>query len=116
MISVELLRHYPFFIGFNHDQIDDLARVANEETVLAGHQFISEGEQLTNFYLVLEGTVGIIIQIPDREIKQSLTRQITNNWITREITVTTIREGEIFGWSWMVIHIRLDGSLLQNGS
>ena len=102
MVSVELLRRYPFFAGFTREQIDDLARAASESSVLAGHQFISEGERLTNFYLVLEGSVGIIIQIPDRGIEQSLTRQITNNFITRDVTVSTVVAGEVFGWSALI--------------
>jgi CRP-like cAMP-binding protein len=102
MISVELLRRYPFFSGFNREQIDDLARVAREEAVKTGHQFVYEGERLTNFYLVLEGTVGIIIKVPDREIEHSLTRQITNNLITQDVTVSTVGEGEVFGWSAIV--------------
>ena len=102
MISSELLRRYPFFAGFTHDQIDDLAWVADEVTVNAGHQFISEGEQLANFFLVLEGSVGVIIKVPDNGIEQSLTRQITNNFITRDVTVSTVGEGEIFGWSALI--------------
>jgi len=102
MISTELLRRYPFFAGFNPDQIDDLARVAEEIAVNAGHQFISEGERLANFYLVLEGTVGVIIKVPDKEIKQSLTRHITNNFISKDVTVSTVGEGEVFGWSALI--------------
>ena len=102
MISVELLRRYPFFAGFTREQIDDLARVAREGSFLAGHQFIAGGERLTNFYLVLEGTVGITIKVPDMEIKQSLTRQITNDLITRDVTVSTVGEGEVFGWSAII--------------
>ena len=102
MISTELLRRYPFFAGFNREQIDDLARVAKEEAVKAGHQFVYEGKRLTNFYLVLEGRVGIIIMVPDREIEQSLTRHITNNFISRDITVSTVGEGEVFGWSALI--------------
>lgn len=102
MISVEVLRRYPFFAGFSREQIDDLARVAREDHVLAGHKFISEGEQLTKFYLVLEGTVGIILKVPDRDIEQSLSRQITNTLITRDVTVSTVGEGEVFGWSALI--------------
>ncbi len=54
MIPVELLRRYPFFAGFTRDQIDDLASAAEEVAVKADHLFISEGERVTNFYLVLE--------------------------------------------------------------
>lgn len=102
MISTELLRRYPFFAGFNPDQIDDLARVAEEIAVNSGHQFISEGKRLANFYLVLEGTVGVIIKVPDKEIEQSLTRHITNNFISKDVTVSTVGEGEVFGWSALI--------------
>ena len=102
MISIEMLRRYPFFAGFTREQIDDLARVAEEGAMLAGHKFISEGERLTNFYLVLEGTVGIIIKVPDRDFEQSLTRQITNNLITRDVTVSIVADGEVFGWSALI--------------
>jgi len=102
MVAIELLRRYPFFAGFTREQIDDLARVAVEESVLAGHQFVHEGERLTNFFLVLEGTVGINIKVPDREIEQSLTRQITNDLITRDVKVSTVGEGEVFGWSALI--------------
>ena len=102
MVSVELLRRYPFFAGFTPDQIKDLARAAEEVSVEEGHKFISENERLSHFYLVLEGTVGVIIKVPDREIEQSLTRQITNDLITRDVTVSTVGEGEVFGWSAIV--------------
>jgi len=102
MVSIELLRRYPFFAGFSQDQIVDLADVAEEVSVMAGYKFIHEGEQQTNFYLLLGGTVGIIIKVPDENIEQSLTRQITNNLITRDVTVSTVGEGEMFGWSALV--------------
>lgn len=102
MISAEFLRRHSFFAGFTLDHIDDLARVASEKSVSAGYQFITEGERLTNFYLVLEGSVGIIIKVPDWEVNQSLTRQITNNFITRDVTVSTVGAGEVFGWSAII--------------
>lgn len=102
MVPIELIRRYPFFAGFSHEQLIDLSMVAEEVSVKAGHQFLSEGERLTNFYLVLEGSVGIIIKIPDGDLEQSLTRQITNNLITRDVTVSSVGEGELFGWSALV--------------
>ncbi|UCD97573.1 MAG: cyclic nucleotide-binding domain-containing protein [Chloroflexota bacterium] len=102
MVSIELLRRYPFFAGFTHSQIEDLAKVAREITVVPNYGFIAEGERVTNFFLVLKGSVGISIRIPNREIEQSLTRQITNNLITKDITVSSVGEGEIFGWSAII--------------
>jgi CRP-like cAMP-binding protein len=102
MVPLEMIRRYPFFAGFSHEQLVDLSTVAAEISVNAGHKFLSEGDRLTNFYLVQEGTVGITINIPDLKIEQTLTRQITNNFITRDVTVSTVGEGEIFGWSALV--------------
>lgn len=102
MVPIELIRRYPFFAGFSQDQITDLADASNQVSAQTGYKFINEGEQLTNFFLVLEGTVGIVIKVPDRETEQSLTRQITNNLITRDVTVSTVGAGEMFGWSALV--------------
>ena len=102
MVPIELIRRYPFFAGFTQDQITDLADAANQVSAKAGYKFIKEGDRLTNFYLVLEGTMGITIKVPDREMEQSLTRQITNDLITRDVTVSTVGEGEMFGWSALV--------------
>lgn len=102
MVSIELLRRYPFFAGFTHKQFAHLARVAKEEYHLSGHQFFSEGEFLTSFFLVCEGTVGIILKVPDRASEQSLTRQITNHLITRDVTVSVVGEGDLFGWSAII--------------
>ena len=102
MVPIELIRRYPFFAGFSHDQLVDLSMAAEQVSVETGHQFVYEGVRLTNFYLILEGTVGIIIKVPDRAVEQSLTRQITNNLKTRDVTVSTVGEGEMFGWSALV--------------
>jgi CRP-like cAMP-binding protein len=102
MVPNELIRRYPFFAGFNQDQIADLAHAAKQVSAKKGYRFIKEGQRLTSFYLVLDGTVGITIKIPDRGTQQSLTRQITNNLITRDVTVSTVGQGEMFGWSALV--------------
>ena len=102
MVSIELLRRYPFFAGFNNKQLAHLAKVAEEVSARAGYRFANEGEYLTKFYIVLEGIVGIVIKVPDRDLEQSLTRQITNDLLTRDVTVSTVGEGEMFGWSALV--------------
>ena len=102
MVSIELLRRYPFFAGFNNKQLADLAKIAEEVSAKAGYRFVNEGEYLTKFFIVLEGIVGIVIKVPDREMEQSLSRQITNNLLTRDVTVSTVGEGEMFGWSALV--------------
>jgi CRP-like cAMP-binding protein len=102
MVPIELVRRYPFFAGFDRDQVADLARVAEEISVQPGHEFIHEGDHISTFFLVLEGKVGITLNVTDRGMKQSLTRQITNNLITKDVTVSTVGVGEMFGWSALV--------------
>jgi CRP-like cAMP-binding protein len=87
MISIELIRRYPFFADLNQEQIAILAKVAKEERVEAGHYFLREKEQTPYLYLVVEGNVTAVIVIPVRE---------------REIIVGTIGPGEVFAWSALV--------------
>lgn len=102
MISVELLRRYPFFAGFNYDQLSDLARVGEKKTVDAGQYFLHEGEELSSFYFVLEGTVAITLEVPDRTVVQQLSNQITGHLINTELTVSTVEKGYLFGWSALI--------------
>jgi len=95
MISTELLRRYPFFAGLNDDYMATLAKSAVEYTVDEGHCFFPEGGILDHFYLVLEGTIAIVIEIPDRDEVQTLTRQLTGNLKNRDVTVSTVRPGNI---------------------
>ena len=102
MISRELIRRYPFFARFSQEQVDTLSQAANLASVEPGYRFFHEGEELDHFYLVVEGLVGIIINVPDRDILQPLDRQLVGDFIPRSITVSTVRSGEIFGWSAII--------------
>ncbi|NOZ26594.1 MAG: Crp/Fnr family transcriptional regulator [Chloroflexi bacterium] len=87
MISPELIRRYPYFAGFDMDQIVTLAKAADELTVEPGHYFFHEGEELCCFYIVLEGAVAIVIEVPGEE---------------DEVVVSTVGPGEVFAWSGLV--------------
>ena len=102
MISVELMRRYPFFAGLNADYMATLAKSAVEFSVDEGHYFFHEGDILDHFYLVLEGTVAIVIEVPDRDEVQTLSRQLTGNLKNHDVTVSTVRPGNIFGWSALI--------------
>ena len=102
MISTELLRRYPFFAGLNDDYMATLAKSAVEYSVDEGHCFFPEGDILDHFYLVLEGIIAIVIEVPDRDEVQTLTRQLTGNLKNRDVTVSTVRPGNIFGWSALI--------------
>ena len=87
MVSPELIRRYRFFAGLDMEQINTLAKLAEEETVEEEHYFFREGEALHAFYIVQEGTVAIVVELPKHE---------------REIVTSTMGTGEVFGWSSIV--------------
>ena len=102
MISPELIRRYPFFAGLNHDYVSTLTKLTNEVSVEAGHCFFDERDELKKLYLVAEGAVAIVIQVPDQEVKQPLSGQLTGKLRTKGITVSTIGTGGVFAWSALI--------------
>ncbi|MGD2158287.1 MAG: cyclic nucleotide-binding domain-containing protein [Anaerolineales bacterium] len=102
MISTELIRRYPFFAGFDRDQISTLASCAQEQSFIPGDYIFYEGDELKHFYLVLDGKADIVIGIPDRAKKHSLSGQLTRAIETIDITISTVQPGDIFGWSGLV--------------
>lgn len=87
MISPELVRRYPFFAGLNMEQITTLAKAADELSVEPGHYFFKEGEELSCFYIIYEGQVGIVVNLPS---------------LGKEVAVSTLGPGDMFGWSALV--------------
>ncbi len=102
MVSPELLRRYPFFVGLSMEQIVTLAKTADEMTVEAEHYFFREGEELDHFYLVLEGEVGILIDLPDQRVDQPISQPLTDDFKANEIVISTIGPEEMFAWSALV--------------
>ena len=99
MISSELLRRYPFFAELNHEQLVALAMTADEHQFDAGHRFFSEGDELDHFYLVIEGDVAIVFDVPDSEVKQTFAAQLTGDIETTDTVISHLGPGEPFGWS-----------------
>jgi CRP-like cAMP-binding protein len=99
MISPEILRRYPFFAGLNVDQITTLAQIAQEISVETGYYFFREGDDLKNFYLVLEGAVAIVVAVTDRDVEQKIAEQLTGELETKDVTASTAGTGDIFGFS-----------------
>lgn len=102
MISPELIRRYPFFAGLTEAQIITLAQAADEVSVDTGHCFFCEGDELNNFYLLVEGAVAIVIEVPDQEVEQKVSGQLTGALQTRDVVVSVIEPGQVFGWSGLV--------------
>lgn len=87
MISPELLRRFPFFSGFTQDHIVTLAKYAEEQKVEKDHYFHREGDQLRNFFIIVEGEVNIVSSLPQKD---------------KEVIITTLAAGDLFGWSALV--------------
>lgn len=102
MVSPELIRRYPFFAGLGHDYLVSLAKLAEEEVVATGHKFFYEGDELPAFYLVVEGAVSIDFAVPDRSQVQKVSGQLTGDLQTKDLTVSTVGTGDVFGWSALI--------------
>ncbi len=102
MVSREILRRYSFFVGLSLDQLDILAKAAEEMTVEAEHHFFREGEMVDQFYLVREGAVKIVFEVPVRDTEHKLSEQFSREFQTKDVVVSTVGPGEMFGWSGLI--------------
>lgn len=102
MVSPELIRRYPFFAGLKHEHIAALADAAVEQAVNADHIFFREGETLEQFFFLLEGAVAIVIELPDNNEKQPVSGQLLGTFHNKDVVVSTVGPGEVFGWSGLV--------------
>jgi CRP-like cAMP-binding protein len=84
------------------DLISVLAKSATEEMVETGHFFFHEDEDLSEFYLALEGAVAIVFELPERGVEHKVSDQFTRKLQTRDVVVSTVGPGEMFGWSGLV--------------
>jgi CRP-like cAMP-binding protein len=60
MISLELLRRYPFFALLTDDQLKAIALIAEEKTFPKGTLLVKENTTATKLILLLEGDVDLI--------------------------------------------------------
>ena len=102
MVSTELLRRYPFFSGLSRDQINTLAKMSEEITIEADQYFFHEEEELNHFYLILEGAAAIIFKLPERDVKHTISDQFSRDLKTRDLVLSTVGSGDVFGWSGLV--------------
>ncbi len=85
MVSPELIRRYELFGGLNMDEVTMLAVAAEELQAEQGTWFFRQDQELHDMYLVIEGHVGIVVELPKQEVVTS-----------------SVGPGELFGWSGMV--------------
>ena len=81
----DILREQPFFAGMAERHLDLLTGCASNARFDAGAPIIREGEGADHFWLLTHGRAAVEIFVPGRGA----------------VTVDTIREGDILGWSWL---------------
>lgn len=81
----QLLEDHPFFAGMRTDQLAVLAGCASNVHFARDSYLIREGEAAETFFILRGGRVALETSAPTR----------------RQLTVETIEEGEVLGWSWL---------------
>jgi CRP-like cAMP-binding protein len=79
------LRAHPFLRGLDPEQVDKIAQHGEVIEVAAGTLLAREGDIAEHFYLILAGRFAIETNVPERV----------------PITLQTVDEGEVIGWSWV---------------
>ncbi|MCG8350701.1 MAG: cyclic nucleotide-binding domain-containing protein [Chloroflexales bacterium] len=99
MVSPELLRRYPFFAGLSMDQITSLAMAAEEVEVAPDTYLFREGDELNQFYIVVEGRVALSIGLLERGDRTSVAEVAVRS---REMVVSMVGASQIMAWSALV--------------
>ncbi len=81
-----ILTQHPFFKDLQPEYLDLVVGCASNVRFDADTYMFREGEEAGHFYLLRTGTVALEIATPDRG----------------PMTIQTLGEGEIIGWSWLV--------------
>jgi CRP-like cAMP-binding protein len=87
----ELLAETPVFAGMETDRVATIAGCAHHVVFQAGETLYQEGGPADEFYVIRHGTVAVQTFVPVRG----------------EVTIETVGEGGIVGWSWLFPPYRL---------
>ena len=88
MISPEVLRRFPLFAGLSPTAFRDLALFGEQATYAAGDYIFEEGDDASQLFLIVEGSVDILLNLGDNYEKRT--------------EIETIVAGEVLGWSALV--------------
>jgi CRP/FNR family transcriptional regulator, cyclic AMP receptor protein len=81
-----ILVDHPFFQGMPKEHLDLIVGCASNVRIEAGQFVLREGEEANHFYLIRHGKVSLEVYAPGR----------------KPLTILTLGEGEVLGWSWLV--------------
>ncbi len=80
------LVEHPFLKGLDQRHLNIIVGCASNVSFDAEQYILHEGEEATNFYIIIQGKVALEIFTSDRG----------------PITIQTIEEGDVLGWSWLI--------------
>ena len=89
MVIKEKIASLEIFKGLSQEETGEIARLCEEVIFQDGDRVLSEGERAEYFFILEQGSVDLRFELPHRET-------------SKDMTVTTIKPGECFGWSAMV--------------
>lgn len=81
-----ILAEHPFFRGLEPRYLSIVAGCASNARFAAGEFIAREGQEADRFFLVRAGRVALEIFVPNKGA----------------VTVQTLEEGDILGWSWLI--------------
>lgn len=81
-----IIRQQPFFAGFPEKHLKLIVSCARNVRFEEGETLFHEGDAADQFYLIREGLVAVDVMTPQKGF----------------VTVQTVGEGDVVGWSWLV--------------
>ena len=109
----DLIAEHPFFRGMEKKDVEFISKCGKNRVFRENEAIAREGEAANFFYLIRQGTVAVITDMPPDGFH----------------TLQTVSDGEIMGWSWLfppyhwlfdleaktVVHaVELDGKCLRD--
>lgn len=82
----DLIVESPVFRGLDKPELELIAGCGKNVVFTDGERMFKEGERADVFYLIRHGRVALEAHVPNRGT----------------LTVETVEEGEIVGWSWLL--------------
>lgn len=79
-----ILKEHSFFKDLPQKYFDFILGCASHKVFKAGDIILKEGDPADKFYLIRSGNVAVYIDQP------------------RQLTIQSIHDGDILGWSWLV--------------
>jgi len=81
----ELLETVPVFEGLSSEFLNTIAGCASNVRFDEGQTLFEEDEEANRFFIVRQGLVAVDMHVPGQG----------------PVTILTVREGEVVGWSWL---------------